>query len=613
MTAKDPMDQKPAGETVPGETAPESFDPHAPVGHPSAETDEELLAAKAAGLTDPRWKPLTEIPVLSDYYNETYLYLLPSGPRNLYVFWEVGEWTRGEMKSRFGEGFLTRNHLILRVYDVTDVVFDGFNANNFFEVDDFLNDKVAYWVAVPPGRSFVAEIGYRALGTTFFEKVARSNTVFSPRDRAETAERYTAWGSVGLPASDVEAPVGERNWRYNQYLYWKRRTHAAPPEKGCWALVLHQHLPFIRHPEYDVSLEEQWFFEAVVSVYTQLLHLMWRLSNDKVDFRLTVSLTPPLLSMMKDPLLRTRAARHIEEMLHLSRRERGERPRQAVARHGVADPRPDPDREGGLRGLLGRPDLRVPRLSGRRKAGDHHLPGLAHDPSALRAPERDGPGTAPDRLPAVRAGLRAVAARHLARGERLHPRPRRDAGRGGAPLVPPERQGRPRGRHAPVLRLVRAGRHAGGTRGLSDRPADPAEDLVARRGLSRPRRTTRSGTATSATRPTGTTSPRTSGRRTSAGTPGSSTTGSPGRRSTSATRPTTFRPGRTKSSTSRRGSSSSSGARRRTTTARRAVAGRDAASRRTTRSCSGTGGRRGRPSSSRSSARCFMTRRRSAP
>ncbi len=315
------MDPKPAGEAIPGEGAPESFDPHAPVGHPSAETDEELLAAKAAGLTDPRWKPLTEIPVLSNYYNETYLYLLPSGPRQLYVFWEVGQGMREEMERRFGGGFLARNHLILRVYDVTDVVFDGFNANKFFEVDDFLNDKVAYWVGVEPGRSFVAEIGYRALGTTYFERVARSNTVFSPRDRPETAERYAAWGSVGLPPSDVEAPVGERDWRYNQYLYWKQRTHAAPPEKGCWALVLHQHLPFVRHPEYDVSLEEQWFFEAVVSVYTQLLHLMWRLAGDKVDFRLTVSLTPPLLSMMKDPLLRTRAARHIEELLHLSRRE----------------------------------------------------------------------------------------------------------------------------------------------------------------------------------------------------------------------------------------------------------------------------------------------------
>ena len=78
----------------------------------------------------------------------------------------------------------------------------------------------------------------------------------------------------------------------------------------------------MRHPEYEVGLEEQWFFEAVVSVYTQLLHVMWNLERDKVDFRLTVSLTPPLLSMMQDPHLKLRAARHIDECIKLATRER---------------------------------------------------------------------------------------------------------------------------------------------------------------------------------------------------------------------------------------------------------------------------------------------------
>jgi 1,4-alpha-glucan branching enzyme len=314
------MDRKPADENDGKVPALQAFDGHAPVDRPSAETA-RALAAEKAGITDPRFLPLIGIPFLSDYYNETYLYLVPSAPRQLYVLWEVGQGMREEKERRFGPGFLATNHLILRVYDVTGIEFDGFNANSWFEVDDFLNDKVAYWVAVEPGRDWLAELGYRAAGTTFFEKVARSNTVFSPRERPETDERYTAWASVSVPSGDVELPVAAHDWRYNQYLYWKRRSHVAPEEKGCWALVLHQHLPFVRHPEYEVSLEEQWFFEAVTSVYTQLLHMLWRLARDRVDFRLTVSLTPPLLSMMQDPLLKMRAARHIDQCLALARRE----------------------------------------------------------------------------------------------------------------------------------------------------------------------------------------------------------------------------------------------------------------------------------------------------
>ena len=312
------MGDAPAEEGRPETADTEVFDGHAAVDRPSADSAE---AAEAAGLTDLRWKPLTEIPFLDDYYNETYLYLVPHSPRQLYILWEVGQGMREELARRFGAGFFQRNHLLLRVHDVTGVDFDGFNANSFFEVDDFLNDKVSYWVGVEPGRNWVAEIGFRASGTTFFEKVARSNTVFSPRERPVEEERYVSWGSAGAPANDVEIPVQAHEWRYNQYLYWKRRTHDAPEEKGYWALILHQHLPFVRHPEYDVSLEEQWFFEAVTSVYAQLLHMLWRLERDKVDFRLTVSLTPPLLSMMKDPLLKMRAARHIDECLALARRE----------------------------------------------------------------------------------------------------------------------------------------------------------------------------------------------------------------------------------------------------------------------------------------------------
>ena len=33
--------------------------------------------------------------------------------------------------------------------------------------------------------------------------------------------------------------------------------------KGFLLLILHAHLPYVRHPEYDLFLEERWFFEAV--------------------------------------------------------------------------------------------------------------------------------------------------------------------------------------------------------------------------------------------------------------------------------------------------------------------------------------------------------------
>ncbi|MCX5777366.1 MAG: DUF1957 domain-containing protein [Candidatus Firestonebacteria bacterium] len=91
--------------------------------------------------------------------------------------------------------------------------------------------------------------------------------------------------------------------------------------KGYLAIVLHAHLPYIRHPEHNDFLEEDWFFEAVFETYIPLLLVYERLVEDNVDFRITMSLTPPLINMLTDPLLQDRALRHIEKLIELSEKE----------------------------------------------------------------------------------------------------------------------------------------------------------------------------------------------------------------------------------------------------------------------------------------------------
>ncbi len=267
---------------------------------------------------------LLEEPYINEFYNETYSYLIPREPGIILVFWEVGADTREQLITKYGEDFFENNHLIIRLYEVTGVNFDGFNANSVKEIDDFLDDKNSYWLHVKKGADYIAEIGYRAAGTEFFELVARSNDCFSPKGFVETKERYNEYASVEVDGNCVELPVSGENddWRINQYKYWKEGSHSAPEEKGFWALVLHQHLPHVRHPEYDVPLEEQWYMEAVVSVYTQLIKMFWNLKDDCVDFRLTLSLTPSLMSMMTDDLLKERVDRHINQLIELATREK---------------------------------------------------------------------------------------------------------------------------------------------------------------------------------------------------------------------------------------------------------------------------------------------------
>ena len=47
--------------------------------------------------------------------------------------------------------------------------------------------------------------------------------------------------------------------------------------RGYLCLVLHAHLPFVRHPEYPDFLEEDWFYEAITETYVPLVDMMERL------------------------------------------------------------------------------------------------------------------------------------------------------------------------------------------------------------------------------------------------------------------------------------------------------------------------------------------------
>ncbi len=91
--------------------------------------------------------------------------------------------------------------------------------------------------------------------------------------------------------------------------------------KGYLSLVLHAHLPFIRHPEYPDFLEEDWFYEAMVETYLPLLDVYERLTADGVDFRVTMSLTPPLCAMMSDKMLIERFKTYLNQRIELSQKE----------------------------------------------------------------------------------------------------------------------------------------------------------------------------------------------------------------------------------------------------------------------------------------------------
>jgi len=91
--------------------------------------------------------------------------------------------------------------------------------------------------------------------------------------------------------------------------------------KPSLCLWFHAHLPFVRHPEHELFLEESWLFEAITECYVPFLQMLDSWWRDGLDSRVTFTLTPTLCSMLRDPLLMERYTARLRELITLAEQE----------------------------------------------------------------------------------------------------------------------------------------------------------------------------------------------------------------------------------------------------------------------------------------------------
>jgi 1,4-alpha-glucan branching enzyme len=77
----------------------------------------------------------------------------------------------------------------------------------------------------------------------------------------------------------------------------------------------------VRHPEREYFLEEQWLFEGITETYLPLLDALDHLVAERVPVRLTISVSPTLAAMLRDPVLMGKYERHLGRLCQLASRE----------------------------------------------------------------------------------------------------------------------------------------------------------------------------------------------------------------------------------------------------------------------------------------------------
>ena len=90
---------------------------------------------------------------------------------------------------------------------------------------------------------------------------------------------------------------------------------------GYFSLVLHAHLPYVRHPEYEEFLEEDWLYEAITETYIPLLEMFENLTRDNIPWNITITMSGTLVNMLNDGLLRERYLRHMNKLVEFCENE----------------------------------------------------------------------------------------------------------------------------------------------------------------------------------------------------------------------------------------------------------------------------------------------------
>lgn len=89
--------------------------------------------------------------------------------------------------------------------------------------------------------------------------------------------------------------------------------------KIYYILVLHAHLPYIVHE--DNYIEENWFFENMVESYIPFIRMIENLIKDDIIPRITLSLSPTLISMMESKKMISKLSRYVDLRLELIENE----------------------------------------------------------------------------------------------------------------------------------------------------------------------------------------------------------------------------------------------------------------------------------------------------
>ncbi|MGG3562239.1 DUF4912 domain-containing protein [Neobacillus rhizosphaerae] len=141
-------------------------------------------------------------------------------PRKIILFWEVSELPKKIIELFFKKRF-EELVTVIRVYDVTDITFNGKNANHFYEIP--ASYQSGHWIikGLIPNRDYVAELGIYFSDHNFFP-IHRSNCIQTPNSQIPSG--YEGNSDLYLKVQEYEEKPPKWTEHVSTYSYYIETT-----------------------------------------------------------------------------------------------------------------------------------------------------------------------------------------------------------------------------------------------------------------------------------------------------------------------------------------------------------------------------------------------------
>ncbi len=186
-------------------------------------------------------------------YGDNKIVILARDPWWIFSYWEIRRDKEEEVLRKIESDADQKQKSILRVYDVTDINFNGRNAHTYFDID--LSDSAHSWYinVGKPDRAWIVDIGIVTKKGSFY-LLARSNVMRTPRfgmsdqldaewmmPEDEYWKMFSLSGGFGLGKGSLEAREQVKRQLEEQLFSGALSSGASafrrPSERKFWMVV----------------------------------------------------------------------------------------------------------------------------------------------------------------------------------------------------------------------------------------------------------------------------------------------------------------------------------------------------------------------------------------